>query len=148
CFTTADAMPTAENAVGIASILIWTLFFVVCIKYVTVLMRIDHDGEGGILALLARAEPPRIFGVPMRPDWIVWVAVIGGAMIIGDGMITPAISVISAIEGLNVATKTAQPLIVPLSAGILIGLFAIQFRGTQRVGAVFGPIMILWFIAI
>jgi KUP system potassium uptake protein len=148
CFTTADAAPTVENAVGIASILIWTLIFVVCIKYVGVLMRIDHDGEGGILALLARAEPPLIFGVPMRPDWIVWVAVIGGAMIIGDGMITPAISVISAVEGLRVATPAAQPLIVPVASGILLALFAIQWRGTQNVGVIFGPIMALWFVAI
>jgi KUP system potassium uptake protein len=148
CFTTAGAAPTPENAIGIASLLIWTLFFVVCIKYVTILMRIDHDGEGGILALLARAEPPQIFGVPIRPNWLVWVAVAGGAMVLGDGMITPAISVISAVEGLNVATSAAKPLIVPISAGILIALFAIQWRGTGRVGAVFGPIMALWFIAI
>jgi KUP system potassium uptake protein len=148
CFKTAHAAPTVENAVGIVSLLIWTLVFVVCIKYVTVLMRIDHEGEGGILALLARAEPPQLFGVPIRPDWLVWVAVAGGAMIIGDGMITPAISVISAVEGLRVATPAAQPFIVPLSAGILIALFAIQWRGTQRVGALFGPIMALWFIAI
>ncbi|MBV9056186.1 MAG: KUP/HAK/KT family potassium transporter [Candidatus Eremiobacteraeota bacterium] len=148
CFTTAHVAPTAQNAVGIVSLLIWTLFFVVCIKYVTVLMRIDHDGEGGILALLARAEPPRIIGVPIRPNWLVWIAVIGGAMILGDGMITPAISVISAIEGLNVATPAAQPLIVPISAGILLGLFAIQWRGTQGIGGVFGPIMALWFAAI
>ncbi len=148
CFTTANAAPTAQNAVGIVSLLIWTLFFVVCIKYVTVLMRIDHDGEGGILALLARAEPPKVLGVPMRPDWLLWAAVIGGAMIIGDGMITPAISVISAVEGLQVATPDAQPFIVPISAGILLGLFAIQWRGTQKVGIVFGPIMSLWFAAI
>jgi KUP system potassium uptake protein len=148
CFTTAGAAPTAANAIGIVSLLIWALFAVVCIKYVTILMRIDHDGEGGILALLARAEPPKIFGVPMRPDWLLWVAVVGGAMIIGDGMITPAISVISAVEGLRVATPAAQPLIVPISAGILFGLFAIQWRGTQSVGAVFGPIMTLWFAAI
>jgi KUP system potassium uptake protein len=148
CFTTAQAQPTLANALGIASLLIWTLVAVVCLKYVTVLMRIDHDGEGGILALLARAEPPKILGVPMRPNWLVWVVVIGGAMIIGDGMITPAISVISAIEGLSVATTAAQPLIVPLAAGILIGLFSIQFRGTQKVGALFGPVMILWFAAI
>ncbi|HEY2476955.1 MAG TPA: KUP/HAK/KT family potassium transporter [Candidatus Cybelea sp.] len=148
CFTTANAPPTAANAIGIASVLIWTLVFVVCFKYVTVLMRIDHDGEGGILALLARAEPPQIFGVPLRPDWLVWVAVIGGAMILGDGMITPAISVISAVEGLKVATPAAQPLIVPISAGILLGLFAIQWRGTQKVGAIFGPIMTIWFAAI
>ncbi len=148
CFTSAKAAPTAENAIGIVSVLIWALFFVVCIKYVTVLMRIDHDGEGGILALLARAEPPRIFGVPMRPDWLLWVAVVGGAMIIGDGMITPAISVISAVEGLSIATPAAQPLIVPICAGILLGLFAIQRRGTQSVGGIFGPIMSLWFAAI
>jgi KUP system potassium uptake protein len=148
CFATANAAPTAANAIGIVSLLIWTLFFVVCIKYVTVLMRIDHDGEGGILALLARAEPPQIFGVPIRPDWIVWVAVAGGAMIIGDGMITPAISVLSAVEGLRVATPAAEATIVPLSAGILLGLFAIQWRGTQSVGVMFGPIMALWFAAI
>lgn len=146
CFSSANAAPTMVNAVGIASVLIWTLFFVVCVKYVTVLMRIDHDGEGGILALLARAEPPRLFG--MRPNWIVWVAVAGGAMIIGDGMITPAISVISAVEGIGVATQAAAPLIVPISAGILLGLFAIQWRGTQRVGGIFGPIMMFWFAAI
>jgi KUP system potassium uptake protein len=110
-------------------------------------MRIDHDGEGGILALLARAEPPKLFGVPMHADWILWVAVVGGAMIIGDGMITPAISVISAVEGLSIATPAAQPLIVPISAGILLGLFAIQWRGTQSVGVIFGPIMALWFVA-
>jgi KUP system potassium uptake protein len=148
CFSTVQAKPTLDNALGIASLLIWTLLAVVCVKYVTVLMRIDHDGEGGILALLARSEPPKLLGVPMKPNWLVWVVVIGGAMIIGDGMITPAISVISAIEGLSVATSAAQPLIVPLSAGILLGLFAIQFRGTQQVGAIFGPVMIAWFVAI
>jgi KUP system potassium uptake protein len=148
CFTTADAAPTPANALGIVSLLIWSLIFVVCIKYVTVLMRINHDGEGGILALLARAEPPKILGVPMRADWLVWVVVIGGAMLIGDGMITPAISVISAVEGLSVATSAAYPFIVPLAAGILLGLFAIQSRGTQRVGIMFGPIMTVWFAAI
>jgi KUP system potassium uptake protein len=148
CFMTAAAAPTAQNALGIVSLLIWTLIFVVCIKYVTVLMRIDHEGEGGILALLARAEPPKLLGVPMRPNWLVWVVVIGGAMLIGDGMITPAISVISAVEGLGVATSAAQPFIVPLAAGILLGLFAIQWRGTQSVGMIFGPVMVLWFAAI
>ena len=119
CFTTAQAKPTLENALGIVSLLVWALVLVVCVKYVTVLMRIDHDGEGGILALLALAEPPRILGVPMRADWLVWVVVIGGAMIIGDGMITPAISVISAVEGLERGDHGGPALIVPLSAGIL-----------------------------
>jgi KUP system potassium uptake protein len=148
CFLTVQAKPTLQNALGIVSLLVWTLVLVVCLKYVTVLMRVDHDGEGGILALLARAEPPKILGVPMSPDWLVWVVVIGGAMIIGDGMITPAISVLSAVEGLDVATTAAQPFVVPLAAGILLGLFAIQFRGTQKVGAVFGPVMMAWFVAI
>ncbi len=148
CFKVAHAAPNFANAAGIVSLLIWSLVVVVCIKYVGVLMRIDHDGEGGILALLARAEPPQIFGVPIRPNWLVWIAVAGGAMILGDGMITPAISVLSAVEGLNVATPAARPLIVPISAGILIALFSIQRRGTQSVGAVFGPVMILWFAGI
>jgi KUP system potassium uptake protein len=148
CFTTAQAKPTLENALGIVSVLVWTLVLVVCVKYVTVLMRIDHDGEGGILALLARAQPSQVPGITMSANWLVWVVVLGGAMIIGDGMITPAISVISAVEGLSVATTAAQPLIVPLSAGILLGLFAIQFRGTQKVGTIFGPAMIVWFAAI
>lgn len=148
CFATAGAAPTAANAIGIVSLLIWTLVFVVCVKYVTVLMRIDHEGEGGILALLALAEPPKILGVPMRAGWLVWIVVIGAAMLISDGMITPAISVISAVEGLSVATSAAQPFVVPLAAGILLGLFSIQWRGTQKVGALFGPVMALWFAAI
>jgi KUP system potassium uptake protein len=148
CFDSANAAPTAENALGIVSLLVWALFFVVCLKYVTVLMRIDHDGEGGILALLALAEPPKINGAKTKASWLVWVVVIGGAMLIGDGMITPAISVISAVEGMGVATSAAQPFVVPISAGVLIALFAIQWRGTQSVGRIFGPVMIAWFTAI
>src|ERR1035438_7942175 len=142
CFDSANAAPTVENTLGILSLLVWALLFVVCLKYVTVLMRIDHDGEGGILALLALAEPPKIHGAQIKASWLVWVVVIGG------GMITPAISVISAVEGIGVATSAAQPFIVPISAGVLIALFAIQWRGTESVGRIFGPVMILWFIAI
>ncbi len=148
CFDTAGAAPTAENALGIVSLLVWALFFVVCLKYVTVLMRIDHEGEGGILALLALAEPPKVHGSKTKASWLVWVVVIGGAMLVGDGMITPAISVISAVEGIGVATSAAQPFIVPISAGLLIALFSIQWRGTQSVGRVFGAVMVAWFIAI
>jgi KUP system potassium uptake protein len=148
CFDTANVAPTAANAIGIVSLLVWALFFVVCIKYVTVLMRVNHDGEGGILALLALAEPPKIHGVRIKASWLVWVVVIGGAMLIGDGMITPAISVISAVEGIGVATSAAQPFVVPISAGVLIALFAVQWRGTQSVGRVFGPVMVAWFLAI
>jgi KUP system potassium uptake protein len=148
CYTTAAAVPTLENTLGIVSLLVWALIVVVCIKYVTILMRVDHEGEGGILALLAIASPPRLLGAPRHARWLVLVVVIGAAMLLGDGMITPAISVISAVEGIGVATTAGQPYVVPISAGVLLALFAIQFRGTQRVGAAFGPVMILWFIAI
>ena len=148
CFTTANAAPTLENTLGIISLLAWALIIVVCIKYVTVLMRVDHEGEGGILALLALASPPRLLGKIHGTRWLIPVVVIGAAMLIGDGMITPAISVISAVEGLDVATSAAQPFIVPISAGVLLALFLIQLRGTQSVGSIFGPVMLLWFIAI
>ena len=148
CYTTAHAAPTLENTLGLISLITWALVVVVCIKYVTVLMRIDHEGEGGILALLALASPPKLLGRVHGVRWLIPVVVVGAAMLIGDGMITPAISVISAVEGLNVATTAAQPYVVMIAAAVLLGLFLIQSRGTQRVGNAFGPIMLLWFIAI
>jgi KUP system potassium uptake protein len=148
CFDTANAQPTLENTLGIISLLAWALIIVVCIKYVTVLMRVDHEGEGGILALLAMASPPRLLGTIKQHHWLIPVVIVGAAMLLGDGMITPAISVISAVEGLSVATTSAQPYIVPISAAVLLALFLVQSRGTGRIGAVFGPVMILWFIAI
>ena len=148
CFTTAHVEPTLENVLGILSLLLWLLAFVVCVKYIGNLMRVDHDGEGGILALLALASPPKSFGMPLRVGWLTVVVVAGAAMLFGDGIITPAISVISAVEGVGVATKAAQPFIVPASVAILIALFLIQSRGTEKVGRVFGPVMVLWFAAI
>jgi KUP system potassium uptake protein len=148
CFTTARVEPTLENVLGILSLLLWLLAFVVCVKYIGNLMRVDHDGEGGILALLAIASPPRSFGIPLPLGWLTVVVVAGAAMLFGDGMITPAISVLSAVEGLGVATKDAQPFIVPASVAILTGLFLIQSRGTEKVGRLFGPVMLVWFVAI
>ena len=148
CFTTAHVQPTTENILGILSLLCWALVIVVCVKYVGVLMRVDHEGEGGILALLALSSPPRAFGMPAKANWLTAIVVVGAAMLFGDGVITPAISVISAVEGLGVSTQAAQPFIVPISVGILIALFAVQSRGTQRLGSWFGPIMLLWFLAI
>jgi KUP system potassium uptake protein len=147
CFTVSAAATTLSDTLGILSLIAWALIIVVCIKYVTILMRVDNDGDGGILALLALAAPPQLLG-GKRVRWLVWVVVIGGAMLIGDGMITPAISVISAVEGLGVATSAAQPYIVPISAVVLLALFMVQSRGTQRVGNMFGPIMLIWFVAI
>ncbi len=148
CFTTAHVGPQIENVLGIISLLLWSLLFVVCVKYVGNLLRVDHDGEGGILALLALATLPRKANVPARAGWLTWVVAIGAAMLFGDGIITPAISVLSAVEGVGIATKAAQPFIVPIAAGILVALFAIQSRGTERVGKMFGPFMALWFVAI
>lgn len=148
CFATAQVAPTLQNVLGILSLLLWALAFVVCVKYVGNLMRVDHDGEGGILALLALASPPKSFGMPLRVSWLTIVVVAGAAMLFGDGIITPAISVISAVEGVGVVTKAAQPFIVPVSVGILVALFLIQSRGTEKVGRVFGPVMVLWFLAI
>jgi len=148
CYATANAAPTLDNTLGIVSLLTWALIVVVCIKYVTLLMRVDHEGEGGILALLAIASPPRLLGKLKHSRWLIIVVVIGAAMLIGDGMITPAISVVSAVEGLGVATSSAQPYIVPISLAVLLALFLIQRRGTQGVGAIFGPVMLLWFVAI
>jgi KUP system potassium uptake protein len=148
CFTTAHVTATLENVLGILSLLLWLLTFVVCVKYVLNMMRVDHDGEGGILALLALASPPRSFGMPLTITWLTIVVIAGAAMLFGDGIITPAISVISAVEGLGVATKAAQPYIVPASVAILVLLFLIQSRGTEKVGRLFGPVMIVWFSAI
>ena len=148
CFTSARAAPTGENVLAMLSLIVWALIVVVCIKYVSIVMRVDHDGEGGILALLALLLPKPERGMPAPATWILVVVVIGAGMLFGDGVITPAISVISAVEGLGVATTSAQPLIVPISLAIIIGLFVIQARGTEKVGALFGPVMVVWFVAI
>jgi amino acid transporter len=147
CFTTANVGPEASNAIGIVSVLLWTLTVVVCVKYIGTIMRVDHEGEGGILALLALALPRRN-SVPAKTGWLTWVVTIGAAMLFGDGVVTPAISVISAVEGIGVATPAASNLIVPISVAILIGLFAFQARGTEKVGKIFGPVMVAWFVAI
>ena len=135
--------PDSAAILGALSLVIWTLIVVTTIKYVSVAMRVDNDGEGGILALMA------LLGVKReRRPVIVAVGLFGAALIYGDGAITPAISVLSALEGLNIATPAVQPYIVPAAVAILIGLFAIQPQGTARIGRTFGPIMALWFLSI
>ena len=148
CFTTAHVGPQLANAVGITSVLLWTLVVVVCFKYVGTILRVDHEGEGGILALLALASPKKTTNVPPRAGWLAWVVVVGAAMLFGDGIVTPAISVISAVEGIGVVTPAASNFIVPISIGIIVGLFMFQSRGTERIGKLFGPVMALWFAAI
>jgi KUP system potassium uptake protein len=149
CFTTANVGAQPPNVIGLVSVLVWTLTIVVCFKYVGAIMRVDHDGEGGILALLALSSPKSALNnAPQRAGWLTWVVVVGAAMLFGDGVVTPAISVISAVEGIGVATPAASTAIVPISVAILIALFAFQSRGTDVVGRIFGPVMVVWFAAI
>lgn len=139
--------PTPGNVLGIVSLFVWALVLMVSVKYVAVLMRAGNRGEGGILALLAvllgdRERPVR------RASWLIGLALLGTAMLYGDGIITPAISVLSAVEGLQVATPAFAPFVVPITVAILVGLFAVQPYGSGRVGAVFGPILATWFVII
>jgi KUP system potassium uptake protein len=137
------AVPDAAVVLGTLSLVLWTLFIITTVKYVSFAMRVDNDGEGGILALMA------LLGVKNahRPT-IVAVGLFGAALIYGDGAITPAISVLSALEGLNMATPAVQPYVVPAAVVILLALFAIQSRGTAAIGHWFGPVMLVWFLAI
>jgi KUP system potassium uptake protein len=134
--------PDASTILGALSLVFWTLFIITTVKYVSFAMRFDNDGEGGILALMS------LLGVKkqQRPG-IVAVGLFGAALIYGDGAITPAISVLSALEGLNIATPAFQPYVVPAAVAILLALFAIQSRGTARIGQAFGPVMFAWFFA-
>jgi KUP system potassium uptake protein len=135
--------PDPSVALGALSLVVWTLIAITTIKYVAIAMRIDNDGEGGILALMA------LLGVKReRRPTIVAVGLFGAALIYGDGTITPAISVLSALEGLKIATPQIEPYIVPAAVAILVALFALQPLGTARIGRAFGPVMTVWFIAI
>ncbi|WP_437682947.1 potassium transporter Kup [Sorangium sp. So ce131] len=140
--------PTPENVLGLLSLIFWSLTMVVTVKYVTFILRADNEGEGGILALLALV-PARLRGKGAEGvGRIAALVLLGAALLYGDGIITPAISVLSAMEGLSVATTALTPAIVPLTCAILVGLFSAQRFGTARVGRVFGPIMVLWFAAL
>jgi KUP system potassium uptake protein len=134
--------PDASTILGSLSLVLWTLFIITTVKYVSFAMRFDNDGEGGILALMS------LLGVkkPQRSS-VVAVGLFGAALIYGDGAITPAISVLSALEGLTMATPAVQPYILPAAVMILLALFAIQSHGTARIGQAFGPVMLVWFIA-
>ena len=135
--------PTRDVVLGVLSLIVWTLIIITSVKYVVFAMSIDNDGEGGILALMS------LLGIKkhQRPI-IVAIGLFGAALIYGDGAITPAISVLSALEGLNIATPAVKPYVLPAAVAILVALFAIQPQGTARIGKAFGPIMCLWFLAI
>jgi KUP system potassium uptake protein len=148
CFTTGRGFtPSAEHVLGILSLITWALILVVCVKYATIVLRADNEGEGGTLALLAQLRPSSRVGIPAPVTFVVYMLLFAAGMVFGDGVITPAISVLSAVEGIGVATSAAHPFIVPITVGILVGLFLVQSRGAGRIGTVFGPVMVLWFVA-
>ena len=139
--------PSFDNIVGILSLIFWAITWVVVFKYLTILMRADNNGEGGIMALIALLIPRR-GSTERRTSYqsrIIFFGLFGAALLYGDGMITPAVSVLSAVEGLGVATPFFKPFIVPITVVILIGLFAVQKFGTEKVGKIFGPAMLVWF---
>jgi KUP system potassium uptake protein len=148
CFDLAGTSASLASVLGICSLIFWALVIVVCVKYSTFIMRVNHDGEGGILALLALASQRERASKIVRPVGLVLVVIIGAAMLLGDGMITPAISVISAVEGIGVASTAFAPYVVPISLAIIVALFTVQRRGTERVGSIFGPVMLVWFATI
>jgi KUP system potassium uptake protein len=135
--------PTPDVVLGVLSLIVWTLIIITSVKYVVVAMSIDNDGEGGILALMSLLCIKK-----HQQPIIVAIGLFGAALIYGDGAITPAISVLSALEGLNIATPAVKPYVLPAAVVILVALFAIQPQGTARIGKAFGPIMCLWFLAI
>jgi KUP system potassium uptake protein len=135
--------PTADAVLGMLSLIIWTLIVITALKYVVVAMRIDYDGEGGILALMSLLS----HGQHRRPV-IVAIGLLGAALIYGDGAITPAISVLSAIEGVNTSIPEWKSYVLPAAVTVLVALFLIQPKGTARIGRAFGPIMACWFLAI
>jgi len=145
CFSKHYNIPvTTDNVLGILSLIIWSLIFTVSIKYILFVLRADNKGEGGILALLSLAVPPsKTSGGSKR--WMIYVGMFGAALLCGDGMITPAISVLSAVEGLKVATPMFDQWIVLITIVILTGLFYMQSIGTAKIGFVFGPIIIVYF---
>ena len=147
CFFSSHSVPaTPANVLGVLSLIIYSLLLVISIKYIAIVMRADNQGEGGILALAALL-PQREGGGPKWPI-LVLMGIFGAALLYGDGMITPAITVLGAVEGLKVATPLFEPYVVPVTVGILIGVFTIQRHGTDRVGRLFGPIMVLWFLVL
>lgn len=144
-FTVGNLEVTDQNVLGILSLIFWSLVVVVSIKYLVFVMRADNHGEGGVLALTALAVRPGRARLRLPARVLLTLGIVGAAFLYGDGVITPAISVLSAVEGLSLATPALEPLVVPISVAVIVALFSIQKRGTGQVGAVFGPVMLLWF---
>jgi KUP system potassium uptake protein len=145
CFFGPHAVPVSrDNVLGVLSLIVWTLVIVVTLKYQVYVLRADNNGEGGILALMALATRKM-----RRQSWLlVGLGIFGAALLYGDGMITPAVSVLGAMEGLRIVAPHLEPYVVPATITVLVALFLIQRRGTAGVGLVFGPIILLWFLTL
>ena len=142
-----QGVPISEvEILGILSLFFWSLVLIVTIKYVMLVMRADNRGEGGILALMALAQ--RVAVQPSTRGALATVGIVGACLFFGDGIITPAISVLSAVEGLEIAAPKLKEFVLPISAGVIIALIAMQYRGTHNVGRVFGPVMAVWFVVL
>ena len=139
--------PTRANVLGVLSLIVWSLMLVVTIKYLLFVMRADNEGEGGILALLA-LTPEHMRGRGRSIGVVALLVIAGASLLYGDGMITPAISVLSAVEGLGAEAPALKDYVVPITCVILLGLFLMQSRGTGSVGRLFGPVMVLWFLVL
>ena len=140
----AGARPGSGEVLGILSLIVWALTIIVTVKYVSFVLRADNKGEGGTLSLMSLAGN----AFTKRPVWILALGLIGGSLFLGDAIITPAISVLSAVEGIEVVEPRLAPWVVPIVVCILVGLFMVQRFGTARVSSVFGPIMALWFVVL
>ncbi|HEX7087054.1 MAG TPA: KUP/HAK/KT family potassium transporter, partial [Vicinamibacterales bacterium] len=138
--------PTHDNVLGVLSLIFWSLTLLITGKYVTYVMRLDNQGEGGVMALMAQV-PPTYKG-PQRRGLLMALGLFGAALLYGDGIITPAITVLGAVEGLGTVTPALSHSVVPVAAVILFGLFVVQKRGTGTIGAIFGPVMLIWFVTI
>jgi KUP system potassium uptake protein len=143
----AGGTPTPDAVIGIVSVILWSLLLIVALKYAILILRADNHGEGGIVALLALLDVRRAPRGSWRASLLI-VGLIGAALLYGDGVITPAISVLSAVEGLKIDAPALAPIVVPVTAAILIALFLVQRRGTHFIGNIFGPVMLVWFVAI
>ncbi len=146
CFAGEHPVPvTPENVLGVLSLILWSLVVVISVKYLSYVLRMDNHGEGGIFALTSQLHG--LPGIAGRGRLLViLVGVFGACLLYGDGMITPAISVLSAMEGLQVVAPGLAPFVIPITVGVLVGLFSFQRRGTASVGAVFGPVIAFWFL--
>ena len=143
----ASGAPVADTVMGVVSVIIWSLILIVAVKYAILILRADNRGEGGIVALLALLDARHAPRGSWRASLLV-VGLIGAALLYGDGVITPAISVLSAVEGLKVDAPSLAPMVIPITIVILFGLFLVQRKGTQFVGNVFGPLMLAWFVVV